>query len=125
MTGGREVSPGMTGGGGVFVRNDVCVLIFVIPSQRWAGRASPASFLRCVGLAELLLRHSFAALDWPSSFCVIPSQRWTAGKGREGISKLRPFFIFNNAKDVVENYSAAADNIRPIEIPDLTIVRQE
>jgi hypothetical protein len=88
-------------------------------------------------------RHSFAALgwpsfscvipsqrflrrlDWPSSFCVIPSQRWTAGKGREGISKLRPFFIFNNAKDVVENYSAAADNIRPIEIPDLTIVRQE
>jgi hypothetical protein len=56
---------------------------------------------------------------------VIPSQRWTAGKGREGISKLRPFFIFNNAKDVVKNYSAAADNIRPIEIPDLTIVRQE
>jgi hypothetical protein len=56
---------------------------------------------------------------------VIPSQRWTVGKGREGISKLRPFFIFNNAKDVVENYSAAADNIRPIEIPDLTIVRQE
>jgi hypothetical protein len=56
---------------------------------------------------------------------VIPSQRWTVGKGREGISKLRPFFIFNNAKDVVKNYSAAADNIRPIEIPDLTIVRQE
>jgi hypothetical protein len=111
MTGGREVSPGMTGGGGVFVRNDVCPRF--------------SSFLRCVGLAELLLRHSFAALDWPSSFCVIPSQRWTAGKGREGISKLRPFFIFNNAKDVVENYSAAADNIRPIEIPDLTIVRQE
>jgi hypothetical protein len=47
------------------------------------------------------------------------------GKGREGISKLRPFFIFNNAKDVVENYCTAADNIRPIEIPDLTIVRQE
>jgi hypothetical protein len=56
---------------------------------------------------------------------VIPSQRWTVGNGREGISKLRPFFIFNNAKDVVKNYSAAADNIRPIEIPDLTIVRQE
>jgi hypothetical protein len=35
MTGGREVSPGMTGGGEVFVRNDVCVLI----------------------------RHSFAAID--------------------------------------------------------------
>jgi hypothetical protein len=52
------------------------------------------------------------------------SQR-AAGKGREGISKLRPFFIFNNAKDVVENYCTAADNIRPIEIPDLTIVRQE
>jgi hypothetical protein len=98
----------MTGGGGVFVRNDVCPRF--------------SSFLRCVGLAELLLRHSFAALGCGH---VIPSQRWTAGKGREGISKLRPFFIFNNAKDVVENYSAAADNIRPIEIPDLTIVCQE
>jgi hypothetical protein len=84
-------------------------LIFVIPSLRLSFSSS---FLRSVGL-------------WASFSLVIPSQRWTAGKGREGISKLRPFFIFNNAKDVVENYSAAADNIRPIEIPDLTIVRQE
>jgi hypothetical protein len=58
----------------------------------------------------------------PSSF--LRSVR-PVGNGREGISKLRPFFIFNNAKDVVENYCAAADNTRPIEIPDLTIVRQE
>jgi hypothetical protein len=81
----------------MFVRNDEDIV---------------SSFLRSVGL-------------WASFSLVIPSQRWTVGKGREGISKLRPFFIFNNAKDVVKNYSAAADNIRPIEIPDLTIVRQE
>jgi hypothetical protein len=90
----------MTRGGGMFVIPSALTrtLSFVIPSQRWA-------------VGKLLL--------------VIPSQRWTVGNGREGISKLRPFFIFNNAKDVVKNYSAAADNTRPIEIPDLTIVRQE
>jgi hypothetical protein len=87
----------MTGGGGMFVRNDEDIV---------------SSFLRSVGL-------------WASFSLVIPSQRWTVGNGREGISKLRPFFIFNNAKDGVKNYSAAADNTRPIEIPDLTIVRQE
>jgi hypothetical protein len=67
MTGGREVSPGMTGGGEVFVRNDVCVLIRHSFAALGCGQASPSSFLRSDGLWVMAEKESHCISDTSSN----------------------------------------------------------
>jgi hypothetical protein len=65
--------------------------------------------------------------EWPfPDLIIIPSQRWAVRKGREGISNLYPLFVFriNQGRYQVLWFNGKK-YIPTIEIPDLTIVRQE